>query len=92
MPPKPKDEDRPGGMIDIDGWVIGGTMLVDWLEPGDVIAHQMPGYSPILYRYERQALRSEYGQTYALGLIPKPWRLVWRNPTGRKREKETDDG
>lgn len=84
------DDDRPGGMIDEMGWVVGGTMLVDWLEPGDLIAHQVPGFTPIIYRYERNALRSEHGMVFNMGSVPKPWRLVWRNPGSKK--KEASDG
>lgn len=86
--PETKD-DRPGTTINAEGWVTGGSMYVDWLEPGDLIAHHVPGFMPVLYRYERHMLRSEYGQTFALGLIPKPWRLIWRNPgSGKKKDDD----
>lgn len=90
--PKPQTkDDKPGTIINADGWVTGGSMYVDWLEPGDVIAHHVPGFIPVLYRYERHMLRSEYGQTFALGLIPKPWRLIWRNPGSGKKKVDNAD-
>lgn len=74
--------DPPRGEYDAEGYVVGHIVVVEQLLEGDVIAVGAAGTDlmPMVYRYHRDGLRNEYGITHPIGHIPKPWRLLWRNP------------
>lgn len=68
--------------VDQDGFVIGGVLYVETLLEGDIITTESPAQSiwPMLYRVTGGLIRNEYGASHPQGLLPKPWRLLWRDP------------
>lgn len=69
-------------VFDADGFVVGHTVLVESVFPGDLIATGMAGFDalPLIYRCIDGRLRNEFGMSYPAAQIPKPWRLLWRSP------------
>jgi hypothetical protein len=90
-------------VYDADGFVVGHTVLVENVFPGDIISVGLAGEHalPMIYRCIGDSLRNEFGITYPISRVPKPWRLLWRSPIhvlpvdkpkkAKKGDEETGD-
>lgn len=73
-------------VYDKDGYVIGHAVFIETPQDGDLIATaSVPGMIPMTYRRAGMHWRGEYGMPTED--VPRPWRLLWRNPAPVKPEQ-----
>lgn len=78
-------------VYDDQGYVIGHAVYIEHPQEGDLIATaSVPGMIPMTYRHTGREWRSEFGMPTVD--VPRPWRLLWRNPMPVKPEPKAKRG
>ena len=70
------------GLFDPQGFVVGGRIYTESVCEGDVVvseATMVPGHSPAVYVARGALFRGVY-DSVTTDWLPRPWRLLWRDP------------